>query len=238
MVQIKNDRAQRKGRRSGPYRRILSTGWRMRQGPSSHVDYEVSSGRRSQNTGMHLTSLREVLFGRTLSILTPCLKEKLATAMMPKGGSLAKISHSTSARTLPGSFSNSWMQYDVAKHRSGNSTESAPYGLVRQIRRVADQYDIPQIIPRFFAVLCRLAPIKKENALMLFSAAFEEEDQAMARFAIQNFRDLCHPLLLSISTFLHFGSFAWRFLCRAVPNYPNENINWHLISQSVRFPES
>jgi hypothetical protein len=78
----------------------------------------------------------------------------------------------------------------------GDWPTTHPMDVYRDVITTSDMYDLPEIVPRFLQMLWQLATHNKESALFVFAAAYDKEDGDLARFAITNFRDLCHPLLL------------------------------------------
>lgn len=116
-------------------------------------------------------------------------------------------------------------------------TTTNPLFIYREVVEASDMYDLPQIVPPFFSMLWQLATHNKESALFVFAAAYDKEDGDLARFAITNFRDLCHPLLFKAKAALAVGHLAWRFLLRAVHQSHHEKVAWPAVARTAVFPK-
>ena len=110
-----------------------------------------------------------------------------------------------------------------------------PHYIYNGIIKASDKYDIPQILPRLSEMLWHLATANKESAVFVFAIAFKKQDRAVAKVAIRNFQDLCHPLLFSYDTVHEVGYRAWYLLVRTVPNRTSDVIDWRAVSSSVVF---
>lgn len=117
------------------------------------------------------------------------------------------------------------------------SSYFSPRDHYNDIVRAADQYDLPEILSRFNSMLWQLATYSKGAALVAFSVAAAQEDEALARFAIRHFQDLCHPIYLSQNTVCDIGSLSWRLLLRAVHGIEPGKIDWPTVARKMIFPK-
>jgi hypothetical protein len=125
--------------------------------------------------------------------------------------------------------------YDPSYLRDWPRTSS--HNIYHGIITASDMFDLPQIVPRFFNLLWQLATNSKESALFVFATAYHKADSELARFAITNFRDLCHPLLFNDRTIAGVRYFAWRFLLRAVHQRHDEKVDWPAVARTAVFPK-
>lgn len=109
---------------------------------------------------------------------------------------------------------------------------------VTRVTSVADKYDLPLVHQRFLERLWAVASQSKENALMVYSVAHQEQNVPLARHAMRNFKDMCHPIRLSDETISGgiFTSKVWRFLVRAMYDYREVPVDWAKVADKVVYP--
>jgi hypothetical protein len=109
---------------------------------------------------------------------------------------------------------------------------------VTRVISVADKYDLPLVHQRFLEKLWAVATQSKEHALMVYSIAHQEQNVPLARHAMRNFKDMCHPIRLSDDT-ISGGittSRVWRFLVRAMYDYREVPVDWAKVADKVVYP--
>lgn len=112
-----------------------------------------------------------------------------------------------------------------------------PIHTYRDVIEASDMYDLPEIVPRFFEMLWQLASRNKQSAFIVFVVACDCKDAALARFAIQNFKDLTHPVYFSRNIARQLGIDGWRVLIRAVHGLAAGRIDRQAVAKAAKFPE-
>lgn len=109
---------------------------------------------------------------------------------------------------------------------------------VTRVTSVADKYDLPLVHQRFLEKLWAVASQSKEHALMVYSVAHQEQNVPLARHAMRNFKDMCHPIRLSEDTISGeiTTSRVWRFLVRAMYDYREVPVDWAKVADKVVYP--